>query len=77
LTASRTSYYLQLQAHSVTDETIMNDAHAHPAPLPFSAAEMDQLHSEDRYAAGAVVVLMSVIFSIGLFMYSIIAYICS
>jgi hypothetical protein len=56
---------------------IMNDAHAHAAPLPFSPAEMAQLHSDDRYAAGAVVVLMTVIFTIGLIMYATIAYICS
>jgi hypothetical protein len=77
LTAPGNGYYLQYQAHSIVDEMIMNDAHAHTASLPFSAAEMAQLHSEDRYAAGAVVVLMTVIFSTGLIMYATIAYICS
>ncbi len=55
----------------------MTDAHAHAVSLPFSPAEMEHLHSEDRYAAGAVVVLMTVIFSIGLVMYATIAYICT
>ncbi len=41
-----------------------------PAALPFSPAEIESFHRADRSAAGAVVVLMSGIFSLGLVGYT-------
>lgn len=54
----------------------MSDPHAHhegPAKLPFSETDLAEFHQSDIRAGGAVVVLMSAIFSIGLVLYTIIA----
>ncbi len=55
----------------------MTETHAPDVAIPFSPAEMEHFHSEDRHAAGVLVVLMTVIFSIGLLLYATIAFICS
>jgi hypothetical protein len=41
--------------------------------LPFSEADWQQFHKDDVGAGGAVIVLMTAIFSIGLVLYAIIA----
>lgn len=40
--------------------------------LPFTPTQLDQFHADDRHGGGAVVVLMTAIFTIGLVLYSII-----
>jgi hypothetical protein len=56
----------------------MTEAHA-AAPGPghpsFSEAEWDYFQSDDRHAAATVILLMTAIFTIGLFLYGTIAYI--
>ena len=42
------------------------------APAPFSDAEIARFQREDRYAGGAIVVLMTSIFSIGVVLYTIV-----
>jgi hypothetical protein len=50
------------------------DSHA-PAPAaPFSDSEWAQLRAEDFAAASAIVILMVSIFSIGVVLYSIVAW---
>jgi hypothetical protein len=44
---------------------------------PFTADEIAQFQSIDTHAGGAVVCLMAIIFSIGLIMYLVIAYLAS
>jgi hypothetical protein len=47
--------------------------HGHAlAPAPFSEAEIARFQREDRYAGGAIVVLMTSIFSIGVVLYTIV-----
>jgi hypothetical protein len=47
----------------------------HGAPaLPFTEADWAEFHKSDKGAGGAVVVLMGAIFTIGLLLYSTIAY---
>ena len=60
-----------------------HDPHAAPGPtheqqaaglnLPFTEADWQQFHKDDIGAGGAIIVLMTAIFSIGLVLYSIIA----
>jgi hypothetical protein len=53
-----------------------HDHHSSPAPtggIPFADAEWQHLQAEDRHAARAVVGLMASIFSIGLFIYILVA----
>jgi len=51
----------------------MSDSHSdHDAAAPFTDAEIERFQQEDRYAGGAVVVLMASIFSIGVVLYSIV-----
>ena len=45
------------------------------AVLPFSAEQLHEFHKSDIGAGGAVVVLMTAIFSIGLILYAIIAFV--
>jgi len=52
-------------------QTEHDDGHA-LAPLPFTDAEIERFHAEDRYAGGAIVVLMTSIFSMGVILYSIV-----
>lgn len=40
-----------------------------PTASPFTPEELEQLHSDDRHAGGAVLVLMAGIFAIGLVLY--------
>jgi hypothetical protein len=50
--------------------------HSSPSPasgIPFAEAEWQHLQAEDRHAARAVVGLMASIFTIGLFIYSLVA----
>jgi hypothetical protein len=47
---------------------------AHGPAAPFSDAEMEEFHKEDRHAGGAVIVLMAAIFSIGLILYVTVAW---
>jgi hypothetical protein len=49
--------------------------HSH-APAPFSDAEIARFQREDRYAGGAIVVLMTSIFSIGVVLYTIVLLSC-
>lgn len=46
------------------------------APLHFSPEEWEQYRRSDKGAARSVVLLMGAIFTIGLVLYSIVAYIC-
>ena len=43
----------------------------------FPASEWEQFQKDDKRAGGAVIVLMTAIFSIGLFLYAVIAVITS
>lgn len=56
---------------------LMSDPHGHHgksvAGLPFSEADWQAFKKDDIGAGGAVIVLMAAIFSIGLFLYTIIA----
>ena len=55
-------------------EHVTSAPHAHgAAPGPFSDAELELFHKEDRYAGGLVVGLMAGIFSIGLVLYITVA----
>ena len=48
----------------------------HPAAaLPFSDEQLHEFHKSDVGSGGAIVVLMTAIFSIGLIMYTIIAFV--
>lgn len=50
----------------------------HPAAAaPFSEAELREFRTSDKGAGGAVSVLMTTIFLIGLLMYAVIAYLAS
>jgi hypothetical protein len=46
-------------------------------PAPFSEGEWAQLRAEDFAAAAAIVILMVSIFSIGVVLYSIVAWACA
>jgi hypothetical protein len=46
-------------------------------PAPFTEAEWAQLRAEDFAAAAAIVILMVSIFSIGVVLYSIVAWACA
>ena len=50
------------------------DSHATPTPAPFSDEEWAQLRAEDYAGAAAVVMLMVSIFSIGIVLYTIVAW---
>lgn len=39
---------------------------------PFTPMQLEQFHADDRHGGGAVVVLMTAIFTIGLILYSIV-----
>ena len=45
-----------------------------PTPAAFSDSEWDQLRAEDLAAGKAVVILMLSIFSIGVFLYAVVAF---
>jgi hypothetical protein len=47
--------------------------HHVPNKLPFSEAELKEFHRDDIQAGGAVVVLMTAIFGIGLVLYTVVA----
>lgn len=47
--------------------------HHHGPALPFTDAQMQELHKSDIGAGGAVIVLMTAIFTIGLALYTVIA----
>lgn len=55
----------------------MSDPHGHhatgPVSLPFSESDLKEFHQSDIGAGGAIIVLMTAIFSIGLVLYTIIA----
>lgn len=40
--------------------------------LPFTQTQLEQFHDDDKHGGGAVVVLMTAIFTIGLILYSIV-----
>jgi len=47
--------------------------HGHgPARVPFTPAEVARFQKEDRYAGGAIIVLMTSIFGIGVVLYTIV-----
>jgi hypothetical protein len=54
------------------------DTHASPAgPVPFTDTEIHHFHAQDLYAAKVVVCLMVGIFSVGVVLYSIVAWACA
>ena len=56
----------------------MSDPHSPTShPSPFTDAQLHSFHEDDKHAGGAVIVLMTAIFSIGLVLYSVIAIIVS
>lgn len=59
----------------------MSDPHAHdhghPSPAPFNEAEIQYFHAQDLYAAKVVVSLMVGIFSVGVVLYTIVAWACA
>lgn len=62
----------------------MSDSHTHDQPhghgehhAPFSEQQMKEFQKDDTFAGGAVVVLMSAIFSIGLILYTAILIVVS
>jgi hypothetical protein len=50
----------------------LSHPHDHANPLHFSEAEWAQLQADDRHGGAAVIGLMTVIFSIGLILYTIV-----
>ena len=52
----------------------MHVGHGEPGTgsLPFTQTQLEQFHADDRHGGGAVVVLMTAIFTIGLILYSIV-----
>lgn len=53
----------------------MSDPHGHSTPsLPFTDADLAEFRSSDVGAGAAVVLLMSAIFTIGLILYTIVAF---
>ena len=63
----------------------MNESHEHAITIPggpgkpalhFTEEEWDQFRRSDRGAGKSVVLLMGGIFTIGLALYSIVAYVC-
>ncbi len=53
----------------------MSDAHATHGDAPvFTPQQIEQFHKDDRHAGGAVVLLMTLIFSIGICLYTVVAY---
>ena len=65
--------------HSPPHDGLHGDAPAHgphdhgPAPLPFSDADIAGFRQEDIHAGKAVVLLMTSIFSLGVFLYILVA----
>ena len=53
------------------------DTHGAPAGALFSDQELAQLHTDDFKAASAIVILMVSIFSVGVVLYTIVAWACS
>jgi hypothetical protein len=51
--------------------TEMHGGHG-TGPAPFTENQLEQFHADDRHGGGAVVVLMTAIFTIGLILYSIV-----
>lgn len=50
-------------------------SHGHGGPAsPFTEAEWKEFHKSDIGAGGAVIVLMTAIFSIGLLLYTVVAF---
>jgi hypothetical protein len=53
------------------------DTHSTHAESLFSDQEWAQIHAEDFAAASAIVILLVAIFSVGIVLYSIVAWACS
>lgn len=51
--------------------------HGHAAPVPFTDTEIQYFHAQDLYAAKVVVSLMVGIFSVGVVLYTIVAWTCA
>ena len=67
-----------IQANAPPGHTaVASDPHgqAGTAALPFSPEEWHEFHESDKGAGGAIIVLMGSIFTIGLVLYSIIAFV--
>lgn len=47
--------------------------HGASVALPFTEADREEFHKSDIQAGGAVIVLMTAIFSIGLILYTVVA----
>ncbi len=56
--------------------TETNHGHGNPAANPFSEQEWANFHKDDVTAGKVIVLLMATIFSVGLVLYTSIAYIC-
>ena len=55
----------------------MSDTTPAATPTPFSPAEVQAFHAEEQHAGRIIICLLTGIFSTGLAMYLVIAYICS
>jgi hypothetical protein len=53
------------------------DTHSTHAEAPFSDQEWAQIHAEDFAGASAIVILMVAIFSVGIVLYTIVAWACT
>jgi hypothetical protein len=54
---------------------IQSAAHGHHGggvAIPFGEAELNEFHKDDIHAGGAVIVLMTAIFTIGLILYTVV-----
>jgi hypothetical protein len=60
-----------ISAHGIQSGNGHGASH-HQEECPFSGSEIAHFQREDRYAGGAVVVLMGSIFSIGVVLYTIV-----
>ena len=58
---------------AVTGVTADPHAHTTHPGLPFSEADWKDFHESDKRAGGAIIVLMSAIFTIGLVLYTVVA----
>jgi hypothetical protein len=54
----------------------MTESHGQAVAVPFSDADIEYFHGQDLYAAKVVVSLMVGIFSVGVVLYTIVAWTC-
>jgi hypothetical protein len=63
------------ETHGEHDTHLTTHPHGHAAALPFNDEQWQEFHKSDIGAGGAIVVLMTAIFGIGLVMYAVIAFV--